>query len=374
MGNYPLQDVCLAVICGTPVIATICTGLRILARRRIGAKLMADDWLVVVATVLSLALIGPSYEYVKLWHIGIHIWDVSQQDMEPPFDRNYRVQLSFYLINYLILPLVKASLIMLLLRVGSIIDRVRIALYALLGIVTAAAVIPWLIMLFMCPPKTGNTWAPTTFGGAHCVNRVRIGELQIFVTSFSLLTDLLVLPIPFIISQKLVSLSLRSRLVIGAIFASTLAVTAISASKIYLTYLDRLYVVAEPDWTYPIDYCVNHIENNVAILVACLPTYRGLFTNAANRNKPTAATADIRRTYPTYGMGSRPGDVVLSNVEVDGAYPTRKGSDVGMATIVTGLVTYDSSKPVSIDLESGNGSSHSRDYRHDSMSDLVGKP
>jgi hypothetical protein len=41
MGNYPLQDVCLAVICGTPVIATICTGLRILARRRIGAKLMA---------------------------------------------------------------------------------------------------------------------------------------------------------------------------------------------------------------------------------------------------------------------------------------------------------------------------------------------
>lgn len=134
-----------------------------------------------------------------------------------------KVQLSFNLINYLILPLVKASLIMLLLRVGSIIDRVRIALYALLGIVTAAAVIPWLIMLFMCPPRTGNTWAATTFGGAHCVNRVRIGELQIFVTSFSLLTDLLVLPIPFIISQKLVSLSLRSRLVIGAIFASTLA-------------------------------------------------------------------------------------------------------------------------------------------------------
>lgn len=148
--------------------------------------------------------------------------------------------------------------------------------------------------------------------------------------------------------------------------------TAISAAKIYLTYLDRLYVVAEPDWTYPIDYCVNHIENNVAILVACLPTYRGLFTNAANRNKPTAATADIRRTYPTYGMGSRPGDVVLSNVEVDGVNPTRKGNDVGMATIVTGLVTQDS-KSGSIDLESGGGSSHSRDYRHDSMADLVGK-
>jgi hypothetical protein len=71
-------------------------------------------------------------------------------------------------------------------------------------------------------------------------------------------------------------------------------------------------------------------------------------------------------------MGSRPGDVVLSNVEVDGAYWQRKGSDVGLATIVTGLVTQDS-KPVSIDLESGGGSSHSRDNRHDSMADLVGK-
>ncbi|KFZ24264.1 hypothetical protein V502_01256 [Pseudogymnoascus sp. VKM F-4520 (FW-2644)] len=356
MGNYPLQDVCLAVICGTPVIATICTGLRIFARRAIGVKLRADDWLVIAATILSLALIGPSYQYVKLWHIGLHIWDVRQEDMEPPFDENYRkVQLSFNLVNYLILPLVKASLIMLLLRVGSIINRVRIALYALLGIVTAAAVIPWFIMLFMCPPRTGNTWAPTTFGGARCVNRVRIGELQIFVTSFSLLTDLLVLPIPFIISQKLVSLSLRSRLVIGAIFASTLAVTAISAAKIYLTYLDRLYVVAEPDWTYPIDYCVNHIENNVAILVACLPTYH------------------IRCTYPTYGLASGPGDVVLSNVEVDRAYPTREGSDVGLATIVTDLVPRDR-KPGSIDLESGGGSAYSRDYKHDSMSDLVGKP
>ncbi|KFY17942.1 hypothetical protein V492_00271 [Pseudogymnoascus sp. VKM F-4246] len=355
-----------------PVIATICTGLRIVARRTIGAKFMADDWLVIAATILSLALTGPSYEFVKLWHVGIHIWDVDQEDVDPPFDKNYRkAQLSFYLINYLILPLVKASLIMLLLRVGSIINRVRVALYALLGIVTAAAVVPWFFMLFMCPLRTGNTSAPTTFGGARCVNRVHIGELQIFVTSFSLLTDLLVLPIPFIISQKLVSLSLRSRLVIGAIFAATLAVTATSAVKIYLTYLDRLYVVADADWTYSITFCVNHIENNVAIVVACLPTYRGLISHWTNRNKPATATGYTRRTYPSYVLASRPGDV-LSNIEVDGAYPTGGDGDVGLATIATDLVPRDS-KPVSIDLESGGGSAHSRDLRHDSMSDLVWK-
>ena len=130
--------------------------------------------------------------------------------------------------------------------------------------------------------------------------------------------------------------------------------------------------MAEADWTYPIDFCINHIENNVAILVACLPTYRGLFTHWTKRDNPTIATADIRCTYPTYGLASSPGDVVLSNVEVDRAYPTKEGSDPGLATMVTDLVPRDS-KPVSIDLESG-GSAHSRDYRQDSMSDLVGKP
>ena len=45
---------------------------------------------------------------------------------------------------------------------------------------------------------------------------------------------------------------------------------------------------------------------------------------------------------------------------------------MGLATIVTNLAPRDS-KTVSIDLESG-GSAHNRDYRRDSMSDLVGKP
>ena len=55
-------------------------------------------------------------------------------------------------------------------------------------------------------------------------------------------------------------------------------VTAIGAAKIYLSYRDRLYTLFKPDWTYPIDYCINHIENNVAIIVANIPILRGLVT------------------------------------------------------------------------------------------------
>lgn len=70
-----------------------------------------------------------------------------------------------------------------------------------------------------------------------------------------------------------------------------LSVTAIGAAKIYLTYRDRLYSLYKPDWTYPIDYCINHIENNVAIIVANIPILRGLVTrwtfNFGPKSRPT---------------------------------------------------------------------------------------
>lgn len=56
------------------------------------------------------------------------------------------------------------------------------------------------------------------------------------------------------------------------------SVTGIGAAKIYLSYRDRLFTLFKPDWTYPIDYCINHIENNVAIIVANIPILRGLVT------------------------------------------------------------------------------------------------
>lgn len=74
------------------------------------------------------------------------------------------------------------------------------------------------------------------------------------------------------------SARLRSRLVVLAVFTCSLGVTSIGAAKIYLTYRDRLYFLYKPDWTYPIDFCINHIENNVAIIVANIPILRGLVT------------------------------------------------------------------------------------------------
>ncbi|KAF2629552.1 hypothetical protein BU25DRAFT_447024 [Macroventuria anomochaeta] len=298
MPTYPLQLTCLGVIYGTPALAAVFVALRIYTRRKLNLRLSWDDWLIILPTVLSIALIGPSHKHVKMWHIGIHIWDVDPNEIEPNYDEFYAVQLAFNLLNIPILPLVKASIILLLLRAGSIITWLKKVLYCILAFAIGSSLIPWFLYIFTCPPQTGNTWKPRTFGNLHCMGRHRMGELLIWVTCANLLTDLLILPIPFIIVRRMMSARLRSRLVVLTVFACSLAVTGIGAAKIYLSYRDRLYTLYVPDWTYPIDYCINHIENNVAIIVANIPILRGLVTRWVFNFKGTKAAPTDRKERP----------------------------------------------------------------------------
>jgi hypothetical protein len=76
------------------------------------------------------------------------------------------------------------------------------------------------------------------------------------------------------------------------------SVTGIGAAKIYLSYRDRLYTLYDPDWTYPIDYCINHIENNVAIIVANIPILRGLVTRWVFDFRGTKAAPTDRKDRP----------------------------------------------------------------------------
>ena len=174
-----------------------------------------------------------------MWHVGIHIWDVPPNEIEPNYDEYYAVSIvskyhswhvnsrqvvmAFNLLNIPILPLVKASIILLLLRAGSVIEWLKRLLYAILFFTVGSALIPWCLYIFICPPLTGNTWKPRTFGGLHCMGRHRMGEMLIWVTCANLFTDLLILPIPFIIVRRMMSARLRSRLVVLAVFTCSLA-------------------------------------------------------------------------------------------------------------------------------------------------------
>lgn len=130
--------------------------------------------------------------------------------------------MAFNLLNIPILPLVKASIILLLLRAGSVIEWLKRVLYGILFLTIGSTFIPWCIYIFICPPLTGNTWKPRTFGNLKCLDRHRMGEMMIWVTCANLLTDLLIFPIPFIIVRRMMSARIRSRLVVLAVFTSSL--------------------------------------------------------------------------------------------------------------------------------------------------------
>jgi len=126
------------------------------------------------------------------------------------------------ILNPLILPLVKASIIMLLLRVASIVPMVRNTLLAVMTFNIVTCLIPWCFLIFECPPLTGRTWKPTTFGGLRCVGRVRAGQVLLLINCTNLLTDLLIFPIPFLILRRATTLSKWARTIIIALFASSL--------------------------------------------------------------------------------------------------------------------------------------------------------
>ncbi len=153
-----------------------------------------------------------------MWHFGIHLTDVNQRYLEPSMEESYKIQLWFNICHNFVLPLVKASLLILLLRVGGVIDTLRHVIYVIFAFNALSAIVIGFMMLFMCPPRTGNTWAPTTFNGIKCFGRIFIGRLNIAQVSINMFTDLLIFPIPCFLTWVLPKAGVRGRILIVFLF------------------------------------------------------------------------------------------------------------------------------------------------------------
>ncbi|KAK6540503.1 hypothetical protein TWF694_009293 [Orbilia ellipsospora] len=272
-GVYPKQIYMLAVVTGTPLISLAFTSLRLYAKRKMGWGL--DDLTISMATALSILLIYPSWRNIKLLHLGIHIWDVNQRDVVP-ISQGYIETVWFNVVNALILPLVKASILLLLLKVGGMIDNVRKFLYGVFFFNAASGIFIAVYMLFQCPLRSGNNWLPRTFGNLHCAGRLIVGRLCIAQVCINMFTDLLIFPIPVYFTWRLQKTSLRNKVIVLLLFSLSLAVTGIGAAKIFYTYRDRLYIISTDDWTWDNAYIYSHWENFVAIVAACVPSLRVL--------------------------------------------------------------------------------------------------
>ncbi|KAI0199675.1 hypothetical protein F4808DRAFT_451294 [Astrocystis sublimbata] len=263
----PLQAAALFITIFFPALALIAVSLRFYARYFM-RQIAIDDWFLLAALLLSLAMVAPFYFYIKLNYFGWRAVDVPEFDPSPGRWWFYLAQI-FY---NPVLALVKTSVLIFLLRLGGHRRAVRYFIYGLLTFNGLQAIAVFLVAIFQCIPIEAN-WDLAAAATAKCIDL----SFHVIVSAITLITDLLVLIIPFWIFLGL-KLPFAARVAVIGVFATGLTVTIIGAVRLANIY-KLFYVPPDPnaDPYYDIGITLNAVEINLAVITGSVPALRPLF-------------------------------------------------------------------------------------------------
>ncbi|KAF3905144.1 hypothetical protein ABW21_db0207513 [Orbilia brochopaga] len=192
------------------------------------------------------------------------------------------------------MPLVKISILLLLLKIGGVFDNLRKAIWVFIVLSIINCIIVQMLLLFQCPQKPDDTAADRTFGGLSCINRKMLGRINIYQAIFNMSTDLFVFPIPVYIAYKMRMASLKDRLMVVFLFSLGLLVTVIGAIRVYLVYEERVFTKSAPDWTWSNSvWVLQHVEWTVAVIIACVPNFRTLVGRCLRRSNKRASQMQV---------------------------------------------------------------------------------
>ncbi|GAP89251.1 putative CFEM domain-containing protein [Rosellinia necatrix] len=263
----PLQAAALFINFFLPALALAAVAMRLYARHML-QQLSSSDWLLLAALLFALAMVAPFYFYIKLNYFGWRAVDVPVFDAAPGLWWFYLAQI-FY---NPVLALVKASVLIFLLRLGGHQQKVRYFIYGILTFNGLQAVAVFLVAVFQCIPISAN-WDSEVAATATCINP----SFHVIISAITLVTDLLVLIIPFWIFLGL-KLPLAARLAIIGAFVTGLGVTIIGGVRVANIY-KLFFGATDPneDPYYNIGITLNAIEINLAIVSGAVPGLRPLF-------------------------------------------------------------------------------------------------
>lgn len=145
---------------------------------------------------------------MKLGYIGIHIWDTPPHDPTPALLWLYIVSLVYNPI----LAIVRASVLLFLLRLSGMKRSVTVAVWVIGAFNLCLMITVFISTIFMCDPIE-HYWRPEEPG--TCVNQLALFFSTAGLTVF---TDLLVLALPFRIFLGLHTLARRAKIAILAVF------------------------------------------------------------------------------------------------------------------------------------------------------------
>ncbi|PQE20454.1 cfem domain-containing protein [Rutstroemia sp. NJR-2017a WRK4] len=271
-----LNTACLVIIVVFEVIGTIfCLG-------RLAARLVsATPWR------------GLMMWITKIAHLGYHSYDVVKFQIDIPTEMKWSMFDS--LCYNPILGMIKASMILLYLRLGGIRTGVRIASYVLLAINFGLIISIFLVDMFQCVPFRYNFYStemdlaaqkaagatdpgigpygPVTTGfkdgkyvkGGRCIDSI---NFLLITAGLTIVTDLLILCIPIYMVRGL-KMEPRKKIAVLVILCMGIGVTAVGVTRLVFTYY--AFHPTSPDSSYNVNSTISQIETGLALVTGCVP-------------------------------------------------------------------------------------------------------
>ncbi|KAJ5668492.1 uncharacterized protein N7477_007062, partial [Penicillium maclennaniae] len=255
----------------TVVPAIIAVTLRFAARYVSRAGFWWDDYTILTALAINLAMVAVRWSQILLWGAGQHAYDLPVETVEA-FAKSFLAVQIIYFTNAVF---TKASLLFLYYRIFGIIKGFRWALGTAGFLVIGYYIACDITSIAGCLP-VNKFWDPSVPG--RCINQV---EFFRYNGVANMLLDVVVLCLPYPMAWRLQATA-RQKLILTVMFllggfvvvASILRVTSFD----FHTFDDPTYVNAMPStWS--------SIEQSVGIICACLPTLRPLLRSWSGNPK-----------------------------------------------------------------------------------------
>lgn len=258
--------------------------------------------------------------YTKVTMQGYHVGDVPKMSIGRQV-LGQRYNLANQLLYHPIMSVVKASVILFLLRIDDKRRRVDWSLKALFVFNLALMVGTFFADLFQCTPlhytydypamdlaaqKAAGADEEGMLNGKEIKGGYCIDQVGFFLAAAGLavLTDVLILIIPMIMVKDL-QMRKKKKIAVWSILSIGWIVTAVSIARFGI-YVHR-FSPTNKDRSYGIGYTISGVEANLAIIAACAPAMNGLTRRVAPAflSSGKSRSYSKQKNYSSKGYNSR---------------------------------------------------------------------
>lgn len=287
----------VTIACG--ILETLAVFLRLLARWRSKAAFAADDWWIVATLIPSYAMLAVGCLMVTIGGGGRHMATLELYQVET-FLKTVSAALIAYALTIL---MVKISILLMYRRIFDT-DAFKKATWVVGAASVAWAIAAILCLIFQCHPFSG-LWNPQDTFTSKCFN------LQAYyraVAGSNMALDVIILCMPLYMVWRL-KLESGQKLMLSGIFALGGLVCVASLMRIITAVL-----IKGSDLTYSLTtpYMWSQLEPTMAVVCACLTTYRPLFAglhlkflSTFSRNKRYSSRVNDNETFIDFTSNSR---------------------------------------------------------------------